>query len=265
MGSVKTKTTDHERSDEYIATRKNYLRELYDRVLNRCGENRKHLLDVATGPGIVVFDLLDEFEELNGVDFSVDRIAEAKRETNRIKDSRVKFDVAGADALPFASEHFDLVTVAQAFQYFPQPNSAQEIYRVLKKCGILAIFWKYPDPLSPVSRLANEALARTNSTLGSKLPLRADMQRRLEGSGFPELLSQQGFRDIEFYKFTGNYNYSVEDWIKSVDWAVGGGNRSIAVDVSERLESELREQLASDHFGAQVPESFHHFLWSARK
>lgn len=92
-----------------------YPRELYNYILNYHSGTRDIVYDVGTGPGQVVFDMLEFFPKGLGCDTSEQMIEEAKKWADRLDVSgRTAFVVSGgetcADAFP--TEQVDLITVA---------------------------------------------------------------------------------------------------------------------------------------------------------
>lgn len=93
-----------------------YPRALYGRILNYHSGERNIVYDVGTGPGQVVFDLLEFSSSAFGCDTSVQMIEQAKiRAVELSLTERTKFVVAGgeqcADAF-LGKQAVDMVTVA---------------------------------------------------------------------------------------------------------------------------------------------------------
>jgi demethylmenaquinone methyltransferase/2-methoxy-6-polyprenyl-1,4-benzoquinol methylase len=94
-----------------------------------------HVLDVATGTGLVAAELLRHGHEVTGVDLSADMLAEARR---RFGD-RVELVVSAAERLPFADASFDHLTVTYLLRYVADPASTvAELARVVRPGGTVA-------------------------------------------------------------------------------------------------------------------------------
>jgi len=94
-----------------------------------------HVLDVATGTGLVAAELLRRGFRVTGVDQSPEMLAIAHR--------RFRGDVtlvqASAEALPHASESFDHLTVTYLLRYVADPEATlAELARVVRPGGCVA-------------------------------------------------------------------------------------------------------------------------------
>jgi demethylmenaquinone methyltransferase/2-methoxy-6-polyprenyl-1,4-benzoquinol methylase len=94
-----------------------------------------HVLDVATGTGLVAAQLLRQGHEVTGVDQSPEMLAVARR---RFGDE-VELINASADALPFDSESFDHLTFTYLLRYVADPEATMaELVRVVRPGGLVA-------------------------------------------------------------------------------------------------------------------------------
>jgi demethylmenaquinone methyltransferase/2-methoxy-6-polyprenyl-1,4-benzoquinol methylase len=95
----------------------------------------EHVLDVATGTGLVASLLVDRGFRVTGVDQSPEMLALARR---RFGD-RVTLVEASAEELPFAGETFDHLTVTYLFRYVDDPGATlAELARVVRPGGTVA-------------------------------------------------------------------------------------------------------------------------------
>lgn len=98
------------------------------------------VLDVACGTGELAKLILEHnpTQQISGVDLSANMLQQAREKCQAY--SKVEFQQATANKLPFDNESFDLVFCASAFHYFDKPLLAlSEIKRVLKPKGKLVI------------------------------------------------------------------------------------------------------------------------------
>lgn len=103
----------------------------------------EHVLDVGCGAGTDVFDLASRVGpagHVTGVDLSAAMIDEARRRTAG-RGLPVFFEIADAQALPFADETFDAVRAERLLMHVPDARQAiAEMTRVLRKGGRMAVF-----------------------------------------------------------------------------------------------------------------------------
>ena len=93
-----------------------YPQQLYDTILDFHQGGRNILLDVGTGPGTVVFNLLPYFSKCLGCDSGEGMIAQARQTAERLElGNRVGFAVCAGEECDQAfpeEEKADLITVA---------------------------------------------------------------------------------------------------------------------------------------------------------
>ena len=95
-----------------------------------------HVLDVATGTGLVAAELLRRGFRVTGLDQSPDMLEVARE---RFGD-RVELVEASADAIPFPDDTFDHVTVTYLLRYVDDPAATmQELARVVRPGGRIAM------------------------------------------------------------------------------------------------------------------------------
>ena len=106
-----------------------------------CNRIRPHLtrdmnvLELASGTGQLSFPLSPYVRLWEATDVSSSMIAEAKKRTGS---SRLHFSVQDAAHLPYVSETFDVVVIANALHILPEPDRVlREARRVLKPGGWL--------------------------------------------------------------------------------------------------------------------------------
>jgi arsenite methyltransferase len=101
-----------------------------------------HVLDVASGRGTSVFHLAETFGcRVTGVDLSQENVNVAAAEAERLGlASRVEFQLADAEGLPFEEAVFDAIVCECAFCTFPdKPAGAKEFFRVLRDDGQVGV------------------------------------------------------------------------------------------------------------------------------
>jgi demethylmenaquinone methyltransferase / 2-methoxy-6-polyprenyl-1,4-benzoquinol methylase len=104
-------------------------------LVSRLPRDGGHVLDVATGTGLVAAELLSHGFGVTGVDQSPGMLARARERFG----PRVELVEASADELPFADGSFDHLTVTYLLRYVADPAATLvELARVVRPGGIVA-------------------------------------------------------------------------------------------------------------------------------
>ncbi len=108
------------------------------------------VLDVATGPGepaLSVAAMVGVEGRVCGIDPVAGMVEAARRAAERLAIKNVEFEVAFADALPFAADTFDAVISRFGVMFFPSPvDGVREMLRVLKPGRRLALaVWHFAE------------------------------------------------------------------------------------------------------------------------
>jgi SAM-dependent methyltransferase len=238
---------EHSRSDDYLKLRRGYPPELYEKILSLTGIPVS-LLDVATGPGTVIRDMKAHLCDAVGIDSDPERIRIAKFLTT----ANIRFECISSDKY-ISEKEFDLVTIAQAFQYLPL-STLRNLHRALKPNGTIALIWKYPDPYSRTTEIVNKVLRAHG------LSERLDMGLKLAELNPSGILTEWRFRDPELQLFKSQELFPHEDGIKSILWGLGTGNGSMTPELEASLTRGLGELLPGS-----ITEIFDCYLWTARK
>ncbi len=119
-------------SDGYSKFRPVYPTELYDEILSHVNTFDK-CWDCATGNGQMASVLAGKFREVKATDISAGQLAKA------IKRENVVYSEKRAEQTDFASDSFDLITVGQAVHWFDHEHFNEEVKRVGKVGGIIAL------------------------------------------------------------------------------------------------------------------------------
>jgi demethylmenaquinone methyltransferase/2-methoxy-6-polyprenyl-1,4-benzoquinol methylase len=104
-----------------------------------------HVLDVGCGTGFATEALLEETENVYGLDQSAHQLEKAYAKFG--KRGPVRFYRGDAERLPFADDSFDVVWSSGSIEYWPNPVDAlEELRRVAKPGGqVLVVGPDYPN------------------------------------------------------------------------------------------------------------------------
>lgn len=101
-------------------------------------QRKKLVLDVGCGGGKNLTRILNQSKNINaiGVDQSAESVKMSTRKNLRaIKSGRLQVVQGSVEALPFASNLFDLVTAVESVHFWDIEKGVSEVYRTLKKGG----------------------------------------------------------------------------------------------------------------------------------
>lgn len=202
-------------------------------------------LDVGCGTGAissVVLEMASPYEVL-GIDPSAGYIAYAK---SRVVDSRARFVVGDALALPVQPEAFDAVVTGLVLNFVPDPAAAvAEMTRAARPGGVAGAYvWDYAVGMELMRRFWDTAAAL------DPLARRLDEGQRLASVCHPDalarLFSESGLRKVE------TRAVDVPTVFRNFDdyWTpfLGGQGpaASYAASLDEERRAVLRERLHTD-------------------
>ena len=173
-----TRFKDHFSSHaaEYAEFRPHYPEALFA-YLASLAPSRAAAWDCATGNGQAAVALAAHFAEVIATDASAAQIESAQ------KHDHVEYRVAPAERSDLDPDAVDLVTVAQALHWFDIPAFFEEVKRVLRRDGVIAV-WTY-----------------NLLTLSSDIdPVVDDFYRETVGQFWPPErgIVEAGYRTVEF-------------------------------------------------------------------
>ena len=119
----------------YAQYRPDYPKDMLMWIAKRCAQHQR-LWDCGTGTGQVAIALAEVFDEVIATDVNISQLAHAT------KHPKIKYLQVSAEQSGIANQSVDLITVAQALHWFDHRLFNQEVRRVLKPDGTLAV-WCY--------------------------------------------------------------------------------------------------------------------------
>jgi SAM-dependent methyltransferase len=232
-------------AEAYQRHRATYPPALFERLADRgIGEPGQQILDIGTGTGFVATAFAQRGADVVGVD--VDRSMLARATDSSAE--HVSYMQARAEALPFASEAFEVVVAAQCWHWFDRAQAARAVRRILQPGGKLVIthFDWLPRPGNVVE--ATESLVRAANPTWPYAG----------GDGcYPAWLddvSDASFVDSETFTFDVEVPYSHRDWRGRMQASAGVGaslTRTEARSFDRRLGRVIEEEFPEEPL--QVP------------
>jgi ubiquinone/menaquinone biosynthesis C-methylase UbiE len=131
------KHTDYfsNQSSEYAASRPSYPDELIKFIATTCS-SQNTAVDCATGNGQAANGLAKHFKHVVAFDQSLAQVSKAAPAPN------INYMAATTDQIPLQDHVADLIVAAQAWHWFDKPRFEEEVARVLRPGGRVAI-WGY--------------------------------------------------------------------------------------------------------------------------
>ncbi|XP_074654569.1 putative methyltransferase DDB_G0268948 [Tubulanus polymorphus] len=134
---------DKDHASRYAQARFSYPADLKDTILDLLTENTDfrppfcQLIDVGCGSGQSTPLFADHFDRLIGLDVSQAQIEEAN---TRNTYANIKYLIGDASSLPVEDESTEIITAATAVHWFDIPKFYEEVRRMLKPGGVLALW-----------------------------------------------------------------------------------------------------------------------------
>ncbi|HET8577747.1 MAG TPA: methyltransferase domain-containing protein [Methylomirabilota bacterium] len=177
------------------------------------------LLDVATGPGVVVARAAARgVKSAVGVDLSPKMVALAAR-----LHPGLDFREGDAEALPFPDGAFDAVVANFGLGHFPRPQHALgDLARVIASGGMLALSWWDLPSRARVNGIFSDATAENGITSSPNVPAGPPPFRFAADDEFAALLRAAGLTDVVVT--TVSFTHRIPD----LDFWWNGGLGSLA-------------------------------------
>lgn len=141
-------------AQEYANYRTGYSNELYDTIAAFGLRRGATILDVGCGTGIASAPFAMNGFPVTGADPSEAMLAQASQRL-----PNATFVQAEAEALPFPNERFDVVISAQTFHWVDRARALAEAYRVMRRGGTIAIWWKHLMAQDPIKHMRDDVFA----------------------------------------------------------------------------------------------------------
>lgn len=129
-------------SDKYAKFRPNYPQAIFDFLYPLLKEKQK-AWDCGTGNGQIAQELAKDFRQVEATDISQSQLGHAHAADN------IRYSLQAAESTNFEDDSFDLITVAQAVHWFDVDKFNEEVKRVSKSNGVIAIMGYELNTITP--------------------------------------------------------------------------------------------------------------------
>jgi ubiquinone/menaquinone biosynthesis C-methylase UbiE len=128
-------------ADDYDRYRPGYPAELFDEIATRLGVgDRARVADLGAGTGLATFEMARRGWQMTAVEPGTGMLDQLRERAEASGIAVVAVEANAEDTgLPDAS--FDLATAAQAFHWFDRPRAVEEMARIVRPGGGVALFW----------------------------------------------------------------------------------------------------------------------------
>jgi ubiquinone/menaquinone biosynthesis C-methylase UbiE len=209
-----------------------------------------HVLDVATGPGVLALELAPRVARVDAIDFAPAMLEQLELRRRALGIDNVFAQVADGQALPFADQSFDAAFSMFGLMFFPdRARGFAELYRTLKPGGVAVVSSWAPVDQSPL-------MIHMFGALRAADPTRAAPVTNLLNLENPEVfvreLTQAGFRDVRVEPHT----HAVEVQDPAIWWETLVRASAPLAMLKQRLgpvEWERQEGLAKAYLAEQIP------------
>jgi SAM-dependent methyltransferase len=159
-----------------------------------------HVLDVATGSGMLALELAPHVVRVDAVDFAPKMLEQLDRKRRALGLENVHVRQADGQALPFPDQSFDAAFSMFGLMFFPERERGfAELWRVLRPGGVAVVSSWAPVDQSPLMQAMFGALCAAD-------PTRAAPQTNWLNLENPEVfvreLKAAGFRDVSVQPYT---------------------------------------------------------------
>ncbi|HVZ71294.1 MAG TPA: class I SAM-dependent methyltransferase [Polyangia bacterium] len=191
-------------SSGYARFRPTYPAALFD-WLASVAPARDHAVDVGTGNGQSAVELAERFARVTALDPSQNQLDHATPH------ARVTYRRAPAEATGVEASGADLVTASQAFHWFDHARFFEEVRRILRPDGVVAV-WCYGLAL-----ITPEVDAVVHELYEGYLGTSWEPERRLVEDGYRSVALPAGWRELEAPSFEIQATWTLDHLIGYVE------------------------------------------------
>ncbi|OUL31168.1 SAM-dependent methyltransferase [Nostoc sp. RF31YmG] len=241
-------------ANDYAKHRAGFPSSLFDRLSKYgIGLPGQNIVDLGTGTGTLARGFATRGAKVIGIDPSVSLVEQAKQ-LDQAAQVQVEYRIATAENTGLPDASADVVTAGQCWHWFDRPRAVQEVKRILRDDGYIAIAHFDWIPLKGNVVEATEKLIEAHNPqwkMGS-------------GSGLhPQWLkdiAEGGFREIQTFSYDVFVPYTHEDWRGRIRASAGVG-ASLTPEQVEVFDQELATLLQEKYPTPILP--VHHRVWVA--
>ncbi|AFY34365.1 class I SAM-dependent methyltransferase [Calothrix sp. PCC 7507] len=199
----------------------------------------QNIVDLGTGTGTLARGFAARGANVIGIDPSAPLLAQAKQLSESAQ-LQIDYRVGTAENTGLANATVDIVTAGQCWHWFDRPRAAQEVTRILKANGYVALAHFDWIPLKGNVVEATEQLIEAHNPawkMGGGTGLHPQWLRDI---------AEVGFREIQTFSYDVFVPYSHEDWRGRIR-ASAGVAASLSPEKVEVFDQELATLLVAKY------------------
>ena len=207
------------------------------------------VLDLAAGTGKLTRLLLESGARV----IAVEPVASFRQALAPLS---VEIREGTAERIPLAADAVDAVTVAAAFHWFDAPRALEEIARVLRPGGALAVLWNERDPHDETQRALTALLE----------PHRRDEPRQADEAWLKAFACDRRFMTVRKRDFVHRHTFTADtlvERVRSISFVAALADEPHArllEQVRELARTHLRERAAVPGETFELPHVTHVYL-----
>lgn len=239
---------------DYAKHRPGFPSSLFDRLCEYgIGLPGQKIVDLGTGTGTLARGLAARGSHVIGLDPSPAMLEQA-RQLSESAQLKVDYRVATAENTGLPSASIDAVTAGQCWHWFDRPRAVQEVARILKTNGCIAIaHFDWIRSKGNIAEITEQLIEAHNPdwTMGGRYGLYPTCLRDL---------NEGGFRKIQTFSYDLFVPFTHEDWRGRIRTTAGVG-ASLTPDKVELFDRELAALLQTKYPTPVL--QVHHRVWVA--
>jgi len=239
---------------DYAKHRAGFPSSLFDRLSEYgIGSPGQNIVDLGTGTGTIARGFAVRGANVIGIDPSVSLVEQAKQ-LDQAAQVQTEYRIATAENTGLPDASVDVVTAGQCWHWFDRPRAVQEVARILRDDGYIAIAHFDWIPLKGNVAEATEKLIESHNPAwkwGGSTGL------------YPQWLkdiAEGGFREIQTFSYDVFVPYTHEDWRGRIRASAGVG-ASLTAEKVEIFDQELAA-LLQQRYPTPILQ-VHHRVWVA--
>jgi len=206
------------------------------------------ILDIGCGDGKLSLEVLNRTgaKELVGIDIDPKEIEKAKK----ISDERISFFVGDAANLQFEDESFNRIFCNISFQQFlDKEKSLEEMFRVLKKRGLILI--NFIEEISPVLEETLDILEKDYNISLKKNKIKISKEE------FEKISKDRGFSILKSTSKKDTFFFEdIAEFLRGYSSTIDSKTKKLSENEKEEFMQKLRQRFLDKKTSKGIPDTW---------